>query len=73
MIIMVSTVLKRKYNKMPRHIHVVAVTSSFFTSDNESLMVRGAADGIYVKFKLINPCVAGPYIIKLCATRTVYN
>ena len=31
------------------------------------------SDGIYVRYKLINPCVAGPYIINYCAARIVYN
>ena len=53
--------------------HTVAGNIIVFTSDNESLMVRGAADGIYIKYKLLNPCVAGPYIINSCAARTVYN
>ena len=49
---MISTVLKMKYIKMTSH--TVAV---------KYLMVRGTADGIYIKFKLIYPCVA----------RAVYN
>ena len=57
-------------------VNVVLISrcnSSVLMLDNESLMVRGAADGIYIKYKLNNPCVAGPYIINFCAARTVYN
>ena len=36
---MVNAVVISKYNKMPSHTVV-------FTSDNESVMVRSAADGI---------------------------
>ena len=49
---------------MLRHTHS-RFKIGVLTSENESLMVRGAADGIYIKYKLINPCVAGPYIITL--------